>query len=223
MKDKLGTILVNLLGFALLIYTGSRTVDFIGLTLPADQQALAFVGLAAFDLGLVGWAVFYLRGARGPWQRSIALIMVAVSLAGVIMAFAGDTLVRAGQRGTLAAADPSLTLTVVYGMAAVIAANITALIAVHITDPDARRQAAERDAQDTIEDETTTAIAGHAAGLAGELAPQRAQAWLADMRARYSSSEPAPARLSVDAARPAGLEVLTLPKSNGHKPPVAGS
>lgn len=221
MKDKIGLLLVNLLGLALLVYTGSRTADFIGLTLPANQQALAFVGLAAFDGGLVGWAVFYLRGARGPWQRAIALLMIVASLAGVILAFAGDTLFRAAQRGTLAAADPAMTLTVIYGMAAVIALNIAALIGVHVADPAARRQAAEQDAQDQIADATTTQIAERTAALAAELAPQRAQAWLDDMRARHGAPAllpaPKPPTPQPD-PDPVPVPALLSTNGNGHGP-----
>lgn len=56
MKDnKLATLIISLMALGLLIYTGSRTVDLISITLPANQQALAYVALVAFDGGLIGW------------------------------------------------------------------------------------------------------------------------------------------------------------------------
>ena len=49
MKDnKLATLIISLMALGLLIYTGSRTVDLISITLPLDQQALAYVALVAF-------------------------------------------------------------------------------------------------------------------------------------------------------------------------------
>lgn len=190
-RNLFGTITLHTLGLALLVYTASRTVDFLTLTLPLEQQTLAFIGLAAFDGGLLGWLIYHLTAARGPAQRAISFAMILVSLAGIVIAFAGDTIYRAGERGTLAAASPTLILTVVLATTAIIGANIVALVALHLTDPAARRRQAEQDAADTIDEETTAQIAAQSATLAAALAPARAAAWLADARSRYTPAAPA--------------------------------
>src|SRR5512136_315255 len=92
-------ILLLFLGGALLIYTASRTLNLLQLTLPAGQKELAFLALAAFDGGLVLWALFFLKGASGGWQRGISALMIAVSLVGVIVAFGADTLIGAASAG----------------------------------------------------------------------------------------------------------------------------
>jgi hypothetical protein len=51
MKQKIALTLLTLMGLALLGYTALRTLDLIQLTLPADQQAIGYLALVAFDGG----------------------------------------------------------------------------------------------------------------------------------------------------------------------------
>jgi hypothetical protein len=51
MIKKIGVLLVTLLGGALLVYSASRSLDFIELTLPDDRKILAYFGLAALAGG----------------------------------------------------------------------------------------------------------------------------------------------------------------------------
>ena len=107
-------------------------MDFLLLTLPAGQQFTAVIGLSAFDGGLVAWSLFYLNGRPNQWQRAIALVMIGVSLTGVVAAFIGDTLYHAAAQGLTAALDPDTITTIVLSMSVVIAANIAAVIAIHL-------------------------------------------------------------------------------------------
>src|ERR1700730_13948773 len=95
MKQKMATALLTIMGISLLGYTASRTLNFIRMTLPADQHDTAYLALVAFDGGLVLWTAFYLHGAKGPWQRGIAALMIVVSLVGVLIGFGADTLYTA--------------------------------------------------------------------------------------------------------------------------------
>jgi hypothetical protein len=148
--------------------------------------------LVAFDGGLVGWTLFYLHGAKGAWQRGISAMMIAVSLAGVLIAFGADTLYQANARGTLATLDPTLVATAIWGMVLIIGTNVGAVTAIHLTDPDTRKAQAEEEARDRITEAALLQIASNAESLAAELAPQLGAAWLTEMRAQYTHSLVAP-------------------------------
>lgn len=203
MKQKIALVLVTLMGLALLAYTALRTLDLIQLTLPADQQAIGYLALVAFDGGLVGWTLFYLHGAKGAWQRGISALMIAISLAGVLIAFGADTLYQANVRGTLATLDPALLATAIWGMVLIIGANVAAVTAIHLTDPLARKAQAEEEARDRITEAALAQIASNAETLAAELAPQLGAAWLTEMRAQYAHALPATTRTA---------EVETVPE-----------
>jgi len=206
MKPKIATLLITLMGLALLGFTALRTLDLIQLTLPADQQTYGYLALVAFDGGLLGWTLFFLFGARGPWQRAIAACMIVVSLAGVLIAFGADTLYQANARGTLTRLDPAVVATAIWAMVVIIGLNIAAVTGLHLASPDARRARAEEEAQDKIDEAALAQIAENADSLAAEIAPARGQAWVASMRARYHTGVGDP---------------LPPPGSNGHREPVA--
>lgn len=197
MKKALSSYLTTGLALALLVYSASRSVDFISATLPPDQQMLAFFGLAALDGGLVAWLLFFLSGARGSWQRAIALIMIAVDFVGAVAMFTLDTLYRSGQAGMVATLDEGIIRTAVLGLSVVIAANIGSAIMSHITDPEARKSAAAEEATDIIEDLAIQQIASGARSLAADLAPKMAADWMDQTKSRY---------------------VALLNEGNGHKP-----
>jgi hypothetical protein len=188
MKQKIALVLVTLMGLALLGYTALRTLDLIQLTLPVSQQAVGYLALVAFDGGLVGWTLFYLHGAKGAWQRAIATMMIVVSLAGVLIAFATDTFYQSAARGTIATIDPAFVSTAIWGMVAVIGANVGAVVGIHLTDPEARKAQAEEEARDKITEAVLKKIASNAEILATELAPQIGEAWVSDMRAQYANN-----------------------------------
>lgn len=194
MKQKIALALVTLMGLALLGYTALRTLDLIQLTLPSDQQAIGYLALVAFDGGLLGWTLFYLHGAQGAWQRGISAMMIVVSLAGVLIAFGADTLYQANARGTLATLDPTLVATAIWGMVLIIGANVGAVTAIHLTDPNARKAQAEEEARDRITEAALLQIASNAESLAAELAPQLGVAWLTEMRAQYAHGLAIPRR-----------------------------
>lgn len=205
-QKAIAVALLTILGGALLIYSGSRTVHLIELTLPDDQKALAYFGLAAFDGGLVLWTLYALWGARGAWQRGISAIMIAVSLVGVVIAFGADTFVGAGQRGLVAELDPGTISGIMLAVVAVIAVNIAAVTACHYTDPDALRQAAEESARDKILAAELRQIAENADALAADLAPVRAASWRQSMQAEHLADLPPELRDAFLAAQRARLE-----------------
>jgi hypothetical protein len=185
MKKSIASLLVTLLGLALLIYSATRSVDFIMATLPPDRQILAWFGLAALDGGLVFWLLHFLSGAKGGMQRAIALLMVLIDFLGAVAMFTADTIYRAGEAGMVQALSPAAVQTVILGLSLVIAANIAAVVLTHISDPEARRSMVNEEAAGAIEDLALKTISENAARLASEVAPQMAAQYLEDLRSQY--------------------------------------
>lgn len=220
MKKSISSLLVSALGLALLVYSATRSVDFISATLPPDRQILAWFGLAALDGGLVFWMLFFLSGAKGSWQRGIALMMTICDFAGCVVMFTLDTLLRTGQSGMTQALSPAAIQTAVLALSLVIALNIAATVATHLTDPETRRQMAHEEALAEIEEQSIQQISDNSKRLAAELAPSIAASWIEDTRAQYQGALSKRA-----AARRAGeftelFPALAKPKDNGKSPVV---
>ncbi|WKZ39861.1 MAG: hypothetical protein QY328_16495 [Anaerolineales bacterium] len=187
MFKKLGQISATLLAGLLLVYSATRSLDFISLTLPPDKQILAWFGLAALDGGLIAWVLAYLHGAKG-WQRPIAFGMVVIDLLGVIAMFTLDTLYNAGANGMTGALTENQIFWSVVGLSAVIGLNIAATVASHLMSPDALRAQAEEEADDKIETATLKQITQNADTLAAEVAPIVAADWVAKKRVQHMAN-----------------------------------
>lgn len=221
MFKKIGALLVTLLGIALLVYSATRSLDFISLTLPPDRQILAWFGLAALDGGLIAWLLAYLYGSHGGWQRAIALLMVFVDLAGAVAMFTLDTLYQTGKSGMTIALTPEEIQTAVLALSGVIALNIVATVAHHMTEPEQMKRQAEEDAFAKVEDATLKQIKDNADALAAEVAPILAADWKRTMRARYLANLTQP-QLPVLDVQAKDVEAEPLPQpafsnnGNGH-------
>jgi hypothetical protein len=187
MFKKIGGLLVTLLGGALLVYSATRTLHFIQMTLPEDSKILAYFGLAALDGGLVAWLLSYLYGSRGGWQRAISMLMVVVDAVGVIAMFTLDTLYSAGMAGMTEGLTASQIHNAILALSGIIGLNIIATIAHHLTDPDKLREQAEEEAFSKVEDATLKQIQTNADQLAAQLAPTLAADWMNQTKARYMS------------------------------------
>ncbi len=199
MFKKIGVLIVTLLGGALLVYSATRSLDFIGLTLPADRQVLAYFGLAALDGGVIAWLLSYLYGSRGGWQRAISVLMLIVDVVGAIGMFTADTLYNTGKSGITNAMSPETITNAVLALSGIIALNIIATIAHHVTDPDKLREQAEEEAFSKTEEATLKQISKNADQLAAQLAPIMAADWQAQTQARYMSYVGTGQRPTIDA------------------------
>jgi hypothetical protein len=186
MKNKLGSLLATALGAALLVYSATRSLDFISLTLPPDKQILAWFGLAALDGGVVAWLLAYLYGSGSSWQRVIAFLMVIIDFLGAVALFTLDTIYNAGQAGLVTALEPETIQTGVLALSLVIAINIGATIAHHMLDPEALRRQAEEEARAEIEEQALDLIRDNSRALASEIAPQIASNWKSATALEYS-------------------------------------
>lgn len=187
MLKKIGVLIVTILGGALLVYSATRSLDFIALTLPADRQILAYFGLAALDGGVIAWLLSYLYGSRGSWQRAISVLMLIVDVIGAIGMFTADTLYNVGKNGLTAKMTPETITNAVLALSAIIALNIIATIAHHVTEPDKLREQAEEEAFSKVEEAALKQISKNADALAAKLAPTMAADWMQQTEARYMS------------------------------------
>jgi hypothetical protein len=198
MLNKLGNLLAPILGLALLVYSATRSLDFISLTLPANKQILAWFGLAALDGGIVAWLLAFLYGSGSGWQRAIAFLMVVVDFFGAVAIFTLDTIYNAGSSGLVASMAPETIQTAILALSLVIAINIGATIAHQMLDPEALQRQAEEEARAQIEDQALTLIRQNARQLASQVAPQVAGAWREGIVSEYGhrlKRERAPAKL----------------------------
>jgi hypothetical protein len=223
MFKKMGSVAVIMLSGLLLVYSASRSLNFISMTLPPERQILAWFGLAALDIGLVVWLIAFLFGSHG-WQRPLAALMVGVDLIGAIAMFSADTWYEAGRSGLINTMSPGEVQMVVIVLCGIIACNIAAAVVHVILDPEQLKAMAEEDAQDRIEEATLKKISEQAEALAAELAPKIAADWTTRTRAKYSSKmntrTPAPVPLTMMSLN-AETELAVLdPKArtNGGKP-----
>src|SRR5215470_9643552 len=91
-------IVLALMSLLLLAFTGSRTLDLLQTLLPSSQGVFAWLGLVAFDGGLLGWSLFFTYGARGQYQRAIALLMVMISLVAIGISTIADLYLSAAAK-----------------------------------------------------------------------------------------------------------------------------
>lgn len=204
MFRKIGTVAVIGLSGLLLVYSASRSLNFISMTLPPERQVLAFFGLAALDVGLVVWLIAFLYGSHG-WQRPLAAFMVAIDMIGAIAMFSADTWYEAGRSGLIKTMTPDEISGVVIVLCGIIAANIIGAVVHVVVDPEQLKSMAEEEAFDKIEDATIKKISEQADALAAELAPKIAIDWSTRTRARYSS------KLSTRQYQPAQIAAVVPP------------
>lgn len=208
MTNKIGQLMVSVIGAILLVYSASRSLHFIALTLPADKQILAWAGLLALDGGMIAWMVSYMRGSMGAWQRTIALIMVVIDFLGAVVIFTMDTVYVTGEAGLTAAISEQAIQTSVLALSIVIALNIGAAIAHHMLDPENLRRQAEETARAEIEDQALALIQQNSKQLAAEVAPQVANAWRDGIVTEYGHRLKKPRQARLPALAPDGESEL---------------
>lgn len=177
-----GSVLVWLIAGALLIFTGFRSVHLVSSTLPADAQILGFAALAALDLGLLAWTMYATRGARGA-QKTVAVIMICVDLAGVAAAVIGDTMLIGGSKET----SGLVSTVALWILPAIIIANVAATIACHVLDPDQQLRDANRALEDELQWQVAKGIADNASQVAAGVTPAAIEAKQKEMIAGFLS------------------------------------
>ena len=187
MTKVLAKLLIAALAFVLMAYTGMRSVNFIQATLPPDRQILAFFALACLEGGMIGWLLYFLKGAEGVWQRGVSLVLIVIDFAGSVALFTADTLFESAKAGLTSGLAPEEIKTTLLALSGVIALNVGGKIMCWAMDPQARKERAQSEAFDKIDDLALQKINSEADRLAEELANDMTSVWQAQTRALYAS------------------------------------
>lgn len=206
------------LGGVLLVYSASRSFNFLAMTLPEDKVMLAYVGLAALDGGIVAWLLAYLYASKSTLQRGIAMGLIVLDFLGAVMTFVMDTLYESGEVGLIGSMPESDIKTAVLLVSLVIAINIGAVVMHHMTDPERLKVQALEDVQAQVEDEVLSILKDQASVMAKELAPRKVAAMMQQTRAEFTGSTNrilAKAKALEKDAVPVEEVMLPAPKRNG--------
>lgn len=172
-----GTIILGGLILALLIFTASRTVHFLQLTFPPDFAYVAYLALAAFDGGIIGWSIFATVSAEGAMQRGLAYLMIFVCLVGVILTTVADTIISSGENG-LTKVPPYMATIGVWGSLVVIILNVVAGVVAHLASPHHVRKFQLESIHDEIHQLTIQHIRASALDIAPKIAAESADHWV---------------------------------------------
>lgn len=195
----IGKIVFYLFVLAVAAWTASLTLGEMKAILPNDPITPYFA-LALFDGGALAWLMAWTGHARGLMQRAISAIMLVVCLAGVVLLSAGR-LLDGGQ--TMVTASQSLSAAVIYGVIGATLANLVAIYAFHISDPETMEAMEAGLLSDTLRDEAmkqaTANIEAQAQQLGAILAARATGQLKYNLRLPMGNDEAAQANNFVDA------------------------
>lgn len=176
--NKVGAkIILWFLILAMLGFTVVRTLHFLMLTFPPDQQYIAYLALVAFDIGILGWFYYATNAAEGAAQRAIAYGMIFVCGAGVIITTIADMLMVSAKNGLTTKLPPDVATVALWAVMIVISLNVAAGIVVHLVDPKHQRHMAQERARDKIHTATLAAIEAEADDIAPQIAASVRRHW----------------------------------------------
>lgn len=187
----IGTIVIALLIMALMIYTATRTVHFLQGTFPPDMGYVAYLALAGFDGGIIGWTFFVSTAAEGPMQRGLSYIMIFVCLLGVVVTTVADTVIVSAQNGKGLVPDYMAAIGV-WGSIVIIVLNVVAGVCVHLLSPSHQRRHAIENLHDNIWGTTIQAYKDEIASVTPMLAKESARAWTLETMHEVFNSLPHP-------------------------------
>jgi len=185
----IGKLLFVLMSLALIGYAASRTLDFVGSTLGADDQMIGYLALFATTGGALAWLMVFLYDSEGIAQKGIALVMICLDVIGEITLFTIDTLLQSGTNGLTATLAPAEIRLTVLGMSALIGANIIAIFAFHIFDSENMEKIETQVSSWKIKTAIQKAKAEKAQAIAGEIAEREAEAYAIAERAKDRSDK----------------------------------
>jgi len=205
----IGKIIFYVFVLAVFGWTASLTLGEMKAILPNDPITPYFA-LALFDGGALAWLMAWIGHARGLMQRAISAIMLVVCLAGVVLLSAGR-LMDGGQ--TMVTVSTSLSAAVVYGVIGATLANLAAIYAFHVSDPDTMEEIETGLLSDTLRAEAqkqaTASIESQAKELGAILAARATGQLKYNLRLPMGTAEVAQKDNFIDAT---ARDVETQPK-----------
>ena len=182
----IGLIAFYIMAIGLLVYAGSRSLDFIQSTLPDNQKLIGFLGLLATEGGAIIWLVIFLKQAGGTPQKTIAALIAVVDMCGSIGLFTIDTLYRSGQTGQITTLSQDDIRNVILMLSGLIGLNLIAVFFFHIVEPENMRKMREDAAKDAVQDALLKHIEDNAEEITVEMLPALYAQWSADFKNMYS-------------------------------------
>ncbi len=180
------TVMLYTIGAALLVYAGSRSLDFIQSTLPGNQQIVGFLGLAATSGGMLAWLMLFMFHSQGLGQKVTAGLMTGIDMFGEFGLFTLDTLYRSSQNGMIASLSQDEIRSVILALSALIAINIFSTVAYHLLDSENIRNMREAFVRDQLEAQALKEIEKKGEELARTLAPKLAVQWVKEFESKFS-------------------------------------
>jgi hypothetical protein len=177
MAKFISNLFLGALALLLSIFTASRTLDLLAWALPAGQVIYQWLGLAAYEGGMYFWSFYFVSGAKGVQQRSIALIMAVFSVLAVCIATIVDLSLGAAEAGKIAPLSPGMQQAMIVFVGVTVALNVAAFLACKLMSPEKLREIASGQAEDLIYAEGLRAISSIAPEMAAEAAPHLAAEW----------------------------------------------
>jgi len=209
------TVLLYVIGAALLAYSSSRSLDFISSTLPGNQQIVGFLGLAATSGGMLAWLMLFMFHSEGLGQKVTAGLMVVIDMAGEFGLFTMDTLYRSAQSGMISSLSADEIRLVILALSGLIALNIFSTVAYHLLDNANIRNMREAFVRDQLEAKALQEIEKRGEQLAQQLAPQLASQWVEEFEQRFSDFRALGFGSSLKAKQP---EATHTPPATNHDP-----
>src|SRR5579871_5501857 len=174
-------VVLWLLILAMLGFTITRTLHFLVQTFPPDQAYVAYLALAAFDIGVLGWLYYAMNAAQGTGQRVVGYGMIFVCASGVIVTTIADMLMVSAKNGVTAKMPPDMATAALWAVMIVIALNFFAGILVHLVDPTHMKHMEIENVKSSFQSATLQAIKKRAAAMAPLVAERASAHWEDEM------------------------------------------
>lgn len=182
----IGSIAFYVLSAGLVVYAGSRSLDFIQSTLPPEQKMIGWLGLLASEGGAIIWLVVFLKQSQGVPQKGIAVLMAMADMVGSIALFTFDTLIRSAQNGAIVALTQDDVKNVILALSGLIGLNLVAVFAFHVAEPENMRKMREDAAHDAVQSSLLQQIEDNADNLAKEMLPGLYRQWEDKFKGTFS-------------------------------------
>lgn len=172
--------ILMLVMLGLLVFTASRTLHFLQMTFPKDQEYLAYLGLVSFDLGALAWLWYSSSAAEGVQQRVVAYGMIAVCVLGIAITTVADILTVSSANGIEVQMPKDIATVSLWSVCGVIILNVIAMFLVHLFDPKHVRHMAMEDGRAKILEQSYAAIKATSSEIAPIVARHVAEQWKRD-------------------------------------------
>src|SRR5712692_7214486 len=176
---------------AMLTFTAVRTIHFLYLTFPPGEQYVAYIGLAAFDVGVLGWFYYATQAVTGAAQRAVAYGMIFVCAAGVSATTVADMTLVSHANG-LSQLPQDIGTIGLWAVIIVICTNFLAGIVAHLVDPKHLQHMKEENLRDRIIAATHEHMAQQTDRIAPMIAARLAQHWTNTITAELIGKLPEP-------------------------------